>query len=91
MSTETQSNEKQTVEYLRSTQAIRDRCNALFALAEQDQLGYFRLDLDQLDRTAAYVLDVMRSAYPDLQVPFHSRWRHLEQAPHLAGSKAGRT
>ena len=79
MSTETQSNEKQTVEYLRSTQAIRDRCNALFALAEQDRLEHFRLDLAQLDRTAAYVLDVMRSAYPELQVPFHSRWRHLEQ------------
>jgi Protein of unknown function (DUF1688) len=24
------------------------------------------------------VIEVMRSAYPDLQVPFHSRWRHFE-------------
>ncbi len=78
------STEKQTIEYLRSTQAIRDRCNALFALAEQNQLEHFQLDLDQLDRTAAYVLEVMRSAYPDLQVPFHSRWRHFAPS-HIAG------
>jgi Protein of unknown function (DUF1688) len=69
--------EQQTVEYLRSTQAIRDRCSALFELATQDRLEHFRLNLDQLDRTAAYVLEVMRSAYPNLQVPFHSRWRHF--------------
>ena len=76
--------EQQTIEYLRSTQAIRDRCNALFALAERDQLEHFRLDLDQLDHTAAYVLEVMRSAYPNLQVPFHSRWRHFTLS-HIAG------
>jgi hypothetical protein len=50
----------------------------LFALACKDQLRYFCLDLSQLDRTANYVLQVMRENYPDLNIPFHSRWRHLE-------------
>lgn len=27
--------------------------------------------------TADYVVDTIRSNYPDLQVPFHSRWRHF--------------
>lgn len=69
--------EMKAVAYLRSTQAIRDRCGALFELAEQDRLKHFRLNLDALDQTAAYVLQVIRAAYPDLQVPFHSRWRHF--------------
>jgi hypothetical protein len=27
---------------------------------------------------ADYVIEVMRCEYPDLQIPFHSRWRHFE-------------
>ena len=69
--------EQQAIIYLRSAQAIRDRCGQIFTLAEADRLEHFRLDLGQLDRVADYVLDVMRSNYPDLQVPFHSRWRHF--------------
>jgi Protein of unknown function (DUF1688) len=70
--------EEQAIAYLRSTQAIRDRCGQLFDLAKADQLEHFRLDLGQLDRVAEYVLRVMRSNYPTVQVPFHSRWRHFE-------------
>jgi hypothetical protein len=65
-------------QYLLTPQAIRDRSLHLFTLATQNQLPHFHLDLTHLDRTADYVIDVMRSAYPDLQVPFHSRWRHFE-------------
>jgi Protein of unknown function (DUF1688) len=67
-----------TFQYLLTPQAIRDRSLHLFTLATQNQLPHFHLDLTHLDRTADYVIDVMRSAYPDLQVPFHSRWRHFE-------------
>jgi Protein of unknown function (DUF1688) len=66
------------ITYLLTPQGIRDRCGQLFTLATQNQLPHFHLDLTQLDRTADYVIEVMRSAYPDLQVPFHSRWRHFE-------------
>ena len=67
-----------SIAYLRSPQGIRDRCGQLFALATDNQLQHFQLDLTQLDRTADYVIEVMRSAYPTLQIPFHSRWRHFE-------------
>ncbi|HEY9639703.1 MAG TPA: URC4/urg3 family protein [Coleofasciculaceae cyanobacterium] len=70
--------EKDVIAYLRSAQAIRDRCGQLFDLAKADQLAHFRLDLGQLDRVADYVLAVMRENYPTLEVPFHSRWRHFE-------------
>ncbi|WAL61299.1 URC4/urg3 family protein [Thermocoleostomius sinensis A174] len=70
--------EQQALAYLRSTQAIRDRCGFLFDLACQDKLQSFRCNLNQLDRAATYVLKVMQQRYPDWQIPFHSRWRHFE-------------
>ncbi|MBE9012238.1 URC4/urg3 family protein [Pseudanabaenaceae cyanobacterium LEGE 13415] len=66
------------VNYLRSPKAIRDRCSQLFELAQADKLTYFRLDLSQLEPVADYVIAVIREQYPDLDVPFHSRWRHFE-------------
>ncbi|MBW4517571.1 MAG: URC4/urg3 family protein [Timaviella obliquedivisa GSE-PSE-MK23-08B] len=67
-----------SIAYLRSPQGIRDRCGQIFALATANQLQHFHLDLTQLDRTADYVIEVMRATYPTLQIPFHSRWRHFE-------------
>ena len=29
-------------------------------------------------QTADYVVETMRAAYPELEIPFHSRWRHFE-------------
>ncbi len=66
------------ISYLRSPSSIRERCEQLFALAQSDKLQSFRLDLAKLDRVADYVIEVMRQQYPDLNIPFHSRWRHFE-------------
>jgi Protein of unknown function (DUF1688) len=67
-----------SIAYLRSPTTIRERCGKLFALAQADKLRYFRCDLTQLDAVADYVIQVMDDAYPDRQIPFHSRWRHFE-------------
>jgi hypothetical protein len=64
--------------YLRSPQAIRDRCGMVFDLACADELTHFRCDLRPLGATADYVIEVIEAQYPDWQVPFHSRWRHFE-------------
>ena len=66
------------IAYLRTPAAIRERCDRLFHLACTDQLHYFRCNLTQLDQAAHYVIEVMRDEYPDLNIPFHSRWRHFE-------------
>lgn len=66
------------IAYLRSPVAIRDRCTQLFEMAGSDQLRYFRCDLSQLEQAADYIITVTRKHYPDLQIPFHSRWRHFE-------------
>lgn len=39
--------------------------------------AHFTLDKNRLDDVAAYVADVTRTAYPDLKIPPHSRWRHF--------------
>lgn len=66
------------VAYLRSPQAIRERCDRLFQLALKNELEYFQLDLSRLDFVADYVLQVIQENYPGLKIPFHSRWRHFE-------------
>lgn len=70
------------IAYLRSPAAIRTRCNQLFKLACAGKLSHFRVNLAALDRTANYVLQVIRETYPDLDIPFHSRWRHFEVGKH---------
>lgn len=63
--------------YLRSPEAIRERCQQVLALACTDQLAHFRYVPEQLPAAAAYVAAVTRHAYPDLRIPLHSRWRHF--------------
>jgi len=43
-----------------------------------DALPNFRVDLGKLEAAAKLVIDTTRAAYPTLDVPFHSRWRHFD-------------
>lgn len=76
----------ETIAYLRTPAAIRERCDRIFKKACADKLAYFRCDLTQLNPVANYVIEVMREHYPDFNIPFHSRWRHFEvgNIPRLA-------
>jgi hypothetical protein len=69
---------RRAVAWLRSPEAVRQRCHALLALAEQDRLPHFALDESRLDDVADLVAAVTRRNYPDLRIPWHSRWRHFE-------------
>jgi hypothetical protein len=82
------------VAWLRTPQAVRLRCNAVLAAAERDALEHFALDLERLDAAAAYVVETIRQAYPTLDIPYHSRWRHFaaggrDRWAELAGRLAG--
>ncbi|SBS75451.1 conserved hypothetical protein [uncultured Mycobacterium sp.] len=63
---------------LRSTRAIRERAAVLTQRARAGGSRWFTVHDDALDPAAALVADVTRDHYPDLQIPFHSRWRHFE-------------
>jgi hypothetical protein len=62
---------------LLSTRAVRDRAHRMLALGLDDRLPNFRIDLSRLDATAERVIATAHKAYPSLNIPFHSRWRHF--------------
>jgi hypothetical protein len=55
---------------------VRERAHQMLAL--RDRLPNFSVDLAKLDQTADLVINTTRAAYPSLDVPFHSRWRHFD-------------
>jgi hypothetical protein len=63
---------------LRSTRAIRSRANALLARARRFESEFFTVNDGALPNTAALVAEVTTARYPDLKIPYHSRWRHFE-------------
>lgn len=65
------------VSELLTAAVIRKRCSKILAKAEGGGTA-FELKRDRLAPTAARVLEVTRSQYPDLKVPFHSRRRHFQ-------------
>ena len=67
----------QAVAWLRSPEAIRARCHDLLRLGERDALPNFYVHFDKLPAAAEYVAQVIRENYPDLQIPYHARWRHF--------------
>ncbi|WP_181704654.1 URC4/urg3 family protein [Chthonobacter rhizosphaerae] len=58
--------------------AVRERAHAMLDAGLADRLQHFTVHLDKLPAAADFVLQVMRRAYPSLDVPFHARWRHFE-------------
>jgi hypothetical protein len=66
------------VSYLRSPAAIRERCEQLFSRTVEGKSRYFTCDLTRLEKVANYVIALMQEQYPNLQIPFHSRWRHFD-------------
>ncbi|NNC64434.1 MAG: DUF1688 family protein, partial [Gammaproteobacteria bacterium] len=66
-----------SLDYLASPTAVRD-CATRIAELTRDGDGVFELDESRLDGVAEQVIDSIHRRYPDLDVPFHSRWRHFE-------------
>ncbi|HEY8335379.1 MAG TPA: URC4/urg3 family protein [Tardiphaga sp.] len=62
---------------LLSARAVRERAHRLLAIGLEDKLQSFRIDLGRMDAAIDLVLATTRAAYPSLDVPFHSRWRHF--------------
>ena len=57
--------------------AVRDRCGIVFAAAECGETRHFRLVTSRLDEAVRRVVEITRRRYLDLDVPYHSRWRHF--------------
>ena len=62
---------------LNDAAAVRERCAMVHRWVAEGRSPYFAIDASRLAAVAAYVADVTREAYPDLTIPYHSRWRHF--------------
>lgn len=63
---------------LLSAMAVREHCEEIFAHVVNGKSAHFVWHPERLTATATYVAEVIRERYPDLKVPYHSRWRHFE-------------
>jgi hypothetical protein len=64
------------IDYLLSPKAIRAQAKNIFDLTVQGKTQ-FQYHPEKLKPTVDYVLSVIKKNYPDLQIPFHSRWGHF--------------
>jgi hypothetical protein len=67
---------KDDVAMLLSPATVRARAAAIHQLAQAGGT-HFRIHEDRLPATAELVARVTRENYPQLEVPFHSRWSHF--------------
>jgi hypothetical protein len=63
---------------LRDPATIRVRCAAVLKSVEDNNSANFRLNRDALGAVADRVAALTLRRFPDLRIPFHSRWRHFE-------------
>jgi len=62
---------------LLSAGAVRERAHEMLAAGLRGGLEHFTVDMDSLPPAAHVVSELIRVNYPDLNVPFHARWRHF--------------
>jgi hypothetical protein len=63
---------------LRTTPAIRERAKQLLSRARHGESPWFVVDEAFMETAADEVVAAIRSRYPKLRIPVHSRWRHFE-------------
>ena len=66
------------LDVLFDTATTRSRAQALLARARAGNSKHFSVHDDALPSIASLVAQTTRSRYPDLKIPYHSRWRHFE-------------
>lgn len=57
--------------------AVRERAHEMLDLALAGEIDGWVVDLSRLGAAADLTASVTRERYPDLDIPFHARWRHF--------------
>ena len=63
---------------LRTTTVVRAHARQLLHRARDGASRWFSVHDDALQAAAVEVADMTRLRYPDLHIPYHSRWRHFD-------------
>lgn len=64
------------LDFLLSPLAIRQSAEKIFELTQSGQT-HFQYHPDKFNHVVDYVVEVIQSNYPTLEIPFHSRWGHF--------------
>ena len=67
---------------LLTPEAVRERCHEIYNLAETSKLDHFEVHMEYMNDAVELVLKEIEVNYPNVKVPFHSRWRHFEFGRH---------
>lgn len=71
-------NDNDLLHILRDPATIRLKSKRIYEAVLSNESDYFTLDLSKLQHASDMLIQLINQAYPDLEVPFHSRWRHFE-------------
>ncbi len=63
---------------LRDPGTVRLRCAAILRSVESGVSPYFSVRREAIDAVADRVAALTLKRFPDLRIPYHSRWRHFE-------------
>lgn len=63
---------------LQDPRTIRLQAHKILTLAKENQLDHFRYHPQNLNPCANFVTQLINKNYPNLNIPYHSRWRHFE-------------
>ena len=69
--------ERRGADDLLTAGAVRYAAEAMLRLAEAWDLPQWRVDMSRMDAAADLTAETVQMNYPDLNVPFHARWRHF--------------
>ena len=67
----------ETVAWLMTPEAIRRRCFMIYETGLRGQLNHFEIDMRRLDAVTEYIQETITRNYPDMNIPYHARWRHF--------------
>lgn len=70
--------ETELLHFIQNLKTIRLQSLRMLSLARQNKLRHFIVNETRMPAAVNYVLEVIKSQYPSLDIPYHSRWRHFE-------------
>lgn len=65
------------LDWLLSTKAVREQSQKIFEMCKKGET-HFSFDEDKLQEVAEFVIKITGENYPDMNIPFHSRWKHFQ-------------
>ena len=71
--------ERGQLNILLKPETIRNRCTSLLNAGRENSLLYFKVNDNNIATCTDVISEVTKNNYPNLKIPYHSRWRNLEQ------------